>query len=188
MLLRPGRLALVLLAFYALAGGYWYWSTRPRYPVTRPASALVVQAADLPAVFRPVPGASQAIADNPYDDHTRYYRSGQRAEYATAGDPQWGNTRLVSTSFVLDRRGAEKVYRMYLNQMRYRGEAQVLPTLGQESLFAVARDEAAAPVVIIGVVRAENALITLTVLTDRTVDTRQVYAWAAALVERARPG
>lgn len=186
--MRIGRLALLLLLANALILGYRWWSSRPLYPSTQPADALVLQPADLPPAFRPDPGATRTIAENPYADDTEYFRGGYHVEYATRDDPRWGNTRVISTTFVMDRRGAERVFRGYRNRLRYRGEPLNLPPLGQESQLVLARDERSAPVVIIAAVRAENVLITLTVLSDRELDPAEVHGWARLLVQRVQAG
>lgn len=185
-MLRPGRLALLLILANLLVFGYRWWSTLPRYPIRSPARDLVLTPADLPPAFRPDPGASRPIDDNPYADYTEHYRSGYTATFFATAGSEWGETRIASTSFVLSRQGAERVYRLYRDQLRHRGREQTLPRLGGESHFILARDEPGAPVVVVGVVRVENALITLTVLSDRALDPAVVHGWAGVLAERAR--
>lgn len=186
--MRVGRLALLLLAAYALIAGYRWWSDLPRYPSTQQAEALVLQPADVPPALKPDTGATQPILDNPYEDQTEYFRTGYHVEYASKGDADWGDTRVVSTTFVLDLRGAERVFRVYRDRLRYRGEPLDLPPLGQESHMVQARGEPAAPVVVVSVVRAENVLVTLTVMSDRDIDPAQVHEWARVLVQRVKTG
>lgn len=179
---RLARLLLLPAVLLLLLGSAW-WADQQRYPVTRPAAALVLSQADLPEGFLPEEQAE--IAANPYDDYTAHYRSGYRAVFAGQSGSAWQGSRLISTSFVVDRKGAASVFNAYVAQTQHRGERLPLPPLGEESLFLLARGEPSAPVVVIGAVRVQNVLITLTLLTDREVDPLLIHGWAERLVERA---
>jgi hypothetical protein len=186
-LMIGGRRLLLAAAAVGLLIGYGWWATLPRFAVTRPAEQLVLQQADLAPRFRSLAAESSAIDTNPYEDHTKHFRSGYRAEFEGAADSEWHNTRVISTSFVVDRKGAERIYAAYVESMRGRGQVQPFATLGAQSRFVVAHQESAAPTVVIGVVRVENVLITLTMMTDRVIDPSMLFDWAAVLVQRAGP-
>ena len=185
--MRSGRIALIFMVVSILGLGLTWYSTLPRFPVAQPAADLVLRQGDLPPGFSPDLAETRAITANPYMDHTEHYRSGYRAEYQGEPGTPWLNTRVVSTSFVVDRKGAERIYARYVGQVRHRGEAQPFGTLGQESHFVVARNEPSAPVVLIGVARVQNVLITLTVMTDHEMDPEVVYDWVRLLADRANP-
>lgn len=185
MKVRAGRWLLLMAVGAGLAFGYRWWAALPRFMITQPAAQLVLQQADLAPRFVLLAEESAAIETNPYADHTEHYRSGYRAVFVGAAGSQWQNTRIVSTSFVVDLRGAEAVYETYLQSMIRRGQVQPFPTLGAQSRFLVDHQDATVPTVVIGVVRVENLLITLTMMTDRVIDPGMVYDWAEVLVQRA---
>ena len=180
-----GRFLLLLLAAALLVLGYTWWSAKQRFPVDRPAADLVLQQADLPAPLVPVGQDTGAIPANPYDDYTEHYRSGFRAVFTGMEGSEWQETRLISTTFVVDQKGAVSVFNAYAAQTLHRGQTLSLPPLGEQSLFLVAHNEPSAPVVIIGAVRVQNVLVTLTVMTDQDLDPALVHRWAEVLVQRS---